>query len=161
MARRWLRRCKQLLGDLMEKTRYWRLKKEELVRPRWRTCFGRVYGHEVRQTVKWMNILCTQFYHRSNLIGYVYTVYAWDTVFEAWQCFSYAGRDFVCSHNLSWGVSKCCLRCITTSTGLSFILTFLFCFTYTWTYIYPAFEIAEFNKLQHIWRVDEEDKLIM
>jgi len=49
----------------MEKTGYWKLEEEELDRTRWRTRIGRGYGHVVRQTVKWMNILYTQFYHRS------------------------------------------------------------------------------------------------
>jgi hypothetical protein len=42
--------CKQLLDDLKEKTRSWKLKKEALDRTLWRTRFGRGYGPVVRQT---------------------------------------------------------------------------------------------------------------
>jgi hypothetical protein len=37
------RRRKQLLGDLNEKRRYWKLKKEALDCTMWRTHFGRGY----------------------------------------------------------------------------------------------------------------------
>jgi hypothetical protein len=37
------RRHKQLLGDLKEKRRYWKLKEEALDRTLWRTGFGRDY----------------------------------------------------------------------------------------------------------------------
>jgi hypothetical protein len=46
------RRRKQLLDDLMEKRRYWKLKKETLARTLWRTRFGRGYGPVVRQTAE-------------------------------------------------------------------------------------------------------------
>jgi hypothetical protein len=46
------RRRKQLLDDLKEKKRYWKLKEEALDRILWRTCFGRGYGPVVRQTTK-------------------------------------------------------------------------------------------------------------
>jgi hypothetical protein len=46
------RRRKQLLEDLKEKKRYWKLKEEALDRALWRTCFGRGYGPVVRQTTK-------------------------------------------------------------------------------------------------------------
>jgi hypothetical protein len=49
------RRRKQLLDDLKEKRRYWKLKEEALDRTLWRTRFGRVYGPVVRQTTEWMN----------------------------------------------------------------------------------------------------------
>jgi hypothetical protein len=38
------RRRKQLLDDLTEKRRYWKLKEEALDRTHWRTRFGRGYG---------------------------------------------------------------------------------------------------------------------
>jgi hypothetical protein len=44
------RRRKQLLDDLKEKKRYWKLKEEALDRTVWRTRFGRGYGPVVRQT---------------------------------------------------------------------------------------------------------------
>jgi hypothetical protein len=43
------RRRKQLLDDLEEKRRYWKLKEEALDRTIWRTRFGRGYGPVVRQ----------------------------------------------------------------------------------------------------------------
>jgi hypothetical protein len=38
------RRRKQILDDLKEKSRYWKLKEEALDCTLWRTCFGRGYG---------------------------------------------------------------------------------------------------------------------
>jgi hypothetical protein len=46
------RRRKQLLDDLKEKRRYWKLKEEALDRILRRTCFGRGYGPVVRQTAE-------------------------------------------------------------------------------------------------------------
>jgi hypothetical protein len=46
------RRRKQLLDDLKEKKRYWKLKEEALDRTMWRTRFGRGYGPVVRQTTE-------------------------------------------------------------------------------------------------------------
>jgi hypothetical protein len=46
------RRRKQLLDDLKEKRRYWKLKDEALDRTQWRTRFGRGYGLVVRQTTE-------------------------------------------------------------------------------------------------------------
>jgi hypothetical protein len=46
------RRSKQLLDDLKEKRRYWKLKEEALDCILWRTCFGRGYGPVVRQTTE-------------------------------------------------------------------------------------------------------------
>jgi hypothetical protein len=46
------RRRKQLLDDLKEKIRYWKLKEEALDRTLWTTRFGRVYGPVVRQTAE-------------------------------------------------------------------------------------------------------------
>jgi hypothetical protein len=43
------RRRKQLLDDLKEKRRYWKLNEEALDRTLWRTRFGRGYGPVVRQ----------------------------------------------------------------------------------------------------------------
>jgi hypothetical protein len=47
------RRRKQLLDDLKERRRYWRLKEEALHRTLWRSRFGRGYGPVVRQTAEW------------------------------------------------------------------------------------------------------------
>jgi hypothetical protein len=44
------RRRKQLLDDLKEKRRCWKLKEEALDLTLWRTRFGRGYGPVVRQT---------------------------------------------------------------------------------------------------------------
>jgi hypothetical protein len=46
------RRRKQLLDDLKEKIRYWKLKEEALGRTQWRPRFGRGYGPVVRQTTE-------------------------------------------------------------------------------------------------------------
>jgi hypothetical protein len=46
------RRRKQLLDDLKEKRRYWKLKEKALDRTLWRTRFGRGYGPVVRQTAE-------------------------------------------------------------------------------------------------------------
>jgi hypothetical protein len=46
------RRRKQLLDDLKEKKRYWKLKEEALDRTLWRTRFGGGYGPVVRQTTE-------------------------------------------------------------------------------------------------------------
>jgi hypothetical protein len=46
------RRRKQLLDDLKEKIKYWKLKEEALDRTLWRTSFGRGYGPVVRQTAE-------------------------------------------------------------------------------------------------------------
>jgi hypothetical protein len=46
------RRRKQLLDDLKEKRRYWKLKEEALDRTQWKTRFGRGYGPVVRQTTE-------------------------------------------------------------------------------------------------------------
>jgi hypothetical protein len=46
------RRRKQLLDDLKEKRRYWKLKEEALDRTLWRTGFGKGYGPVVRQTTE-------------------------------------------------------------------------------------------------------------
>jgi hypothetical protein len=46
------RRCIQLLDDLTEKRRYWKLKEEAPDHTLWRTCFGRGYGPVVRQTAE-------------------------------------------------------------------------------------------------------------
>jgi hypothetical protein len=45
------RRRKQLLDDLKEKRKYWKLK-EALDRTLWRSHFGRGYGPVVRQTTE-------------------------------------------------------------------------------------------------------------
>jgi hypothetical protein len=52
MTERRGRRRKQLLDDLKEKRRYWKLKEEALDRHQWRTRFGRGYGPVVRQTTE-------------------------------------------------------------------------------------------------------------
>jgi hypothetical protein len=46
------RRHKQLLDDLKERRRYWKLKEKELDRTLWRTRFGRGYGPVVTQTTE-------------------------------------------------------------------------------------------------------------
>jgi hypothetical protein len=46
------RRRKQLLDDLKEKRRCWKLKGEALDRTLWKTRFGRCYGPVVRQTAE-------------------------------------------------------------------------------------------------------------
>jgi hypothetical protein len=46
------RRRKQLLYDIKEKIRYWKLKEESLDGTLWRTHFGRGYGPVVRQTTE-------------------------------------------------------------------------------------------------------------
>jgi hypothetical protein len=52
VMRRRGRRRKQLLVDLKEKRRYWKLKEEALDRTLWRTRFGRGYGPVVRQATE-------------------------------------------------------------------------------------------------------------
>jgi hypothetical protein len=49
-TRRRRRRCKQLLDDLKEARRYWKLKEEAQDRTLWRTQFERGYGPVARQT---------------------------------------------------------------------------------------------------------------
>jgi hypothetical protein len=51
MGRRRIRR-KQLLDDVKERRRYWKLKEEALDHTLWRTRFGRGYGPVVRQTTE-------------------------------------------------------------------------------------------------------------
>jgi hypothetical protein len=51
------RRRKQLLDDLKEKRRYWKLKEKALDRILWRSRFGRSYGPSVRQTTELMNTI--------------------------------------------------------------------------------------------------------
>jgi hypothetical protein len=46
------RRCMQLLDDLKEKRRYWKLKEEPLDRTLWRNHFGRGCRPVVRQTTE-------------------------------------------------------------------------------------------------------------
>jgi hypothetical protein len=46
------RECQQLLDDLKENRRYWKLKEESLDHTVWRTRFGRGYGPDVRQTAE-------------------------------------------------------------------------------------------------------------
>jgi hypothetical protein len=52
MTGRRRRKRKQLLDDLKEKRRYWKLKEEALDGTLWRTHFGRGYGSVVRQTTE-------------------------------------------------------------------------------------------------------------
>ena len=49
MTERRGRGCKQLLDDLKEMRRYWKLTEEALDHPPWGTHFGRGYGPVVRQ----------------------------------------------------------------------------------------------------------------
>jgi hypothetical protein len=46
------RRCRKLLDDLKERRGYSHLKEEALDHTMWRACFGRGFGHVVRQTAK-------------------------------------------------------------------------------------------------------------
>ena len=46
-------RRKQLLGDIKETRRYWKLKEAALDRTVWRTRFGRFYGPVVRRHNEW------------------------------------------------------------------------------------------------------------
>jgi hypothetical protein len=46
------RRRKQLLDDIEETRRYWKLNEEALDITLWRTRFGRSYGPVLRQTTK-------------------------------------------------------------------------------------------------------------
>jgi hypothetical protein len=46
------RRRKQLLDDLKEKRRHWKLKEEALDHSLWRARFGRGYGPVIRQTTE-------------------------------------------------------------------------------------------------------------
>jgi hypothetical protein len=48
------RRCKQLLDDLKEARRYWKLKEEAQDHTLWWTEFRRGYGHVARQTTTWL-----------------------------------------------------------------------------------------------------------
>jgi hypothetical protein len=54
------RRRKQLLDDINEKRKYWKLKEEALDRTLWRTHFGRGYGPVVRQTTDYYWTCFTQ-----------------------------------------------------------------------------------------------------
>jgi hypothetical protein len=45
-------RRKQLLDDLKEKRRHWKLKEEALDRSQWRSRFGRGYGPVVRERLQ-------------------------------------------------------------------------------------------------------------
>jgi hypothetical protein len=55
MIGRWGRRCKQLMEDLKENRRCWKLKERALDGTMWRTSFGRGYGPLVRQTTELIN----------------------------------------------------------------------------------------------------------
>jgi hypothetical protein len=54
MTRRRGRRHMQLLDNLKETRRYWKLKEEAQDRTLWRTQFGRGYWHVARQTNTWL-----------------------------------------------------------------------------------------------------------
>ena len=58
------KRRKQLLDDLKEKRKYWKLKEEALDRTLWRTRFVRGYGRVVRQSTEWISIYTTVTYFR-------------------------------------------------------------------------------------------------
>ena len=49
------RRHKQVVEDLRETRRYWKLKEETLAHTLWKTRFGRDYGPVVRQTTELIN----------------------------------------------------------------------------------------------------------
>jgi hypothetical protein len=63
------RRRKQLLDDLKEKRRYWKLKEEALDRTQWRTRFGRGYAPVVRQTAERMNDIPTSRAYRQRSVN--------------------------------------------------------------------------------------------
>jgi hypothetical protein len=70
MTERRGRRRKQLLDDLKEKRRYWKLKEEALDRTLWRTRLGRGCGPVVRDYR--MNVgclLCFQWFHLYGLFA--------------------------------------------------------------------------------------------
>jgi hypothetical protein len=50
------RKCKQLLDDVEEKTKYWNLKEEALDGTLWRTRFGRGYEPVARRCMQRMNV---------------------------------------------------------------------------------------------------------
>jgi hypothetical protein len=54
------RRRKQLLDDLKEKRRYWKLKGKALDKTLWRSRFGRGYGPVVRQTTYLLTYLLNE-----------------------------------------------------------------------------------------------------
>jgi hypothetical protein len=62
------RRCKQLLDDLKEKRRYWKLEEEALNRTMWRTRTGRGYGPVVRQTTELIILYTFNSYPTWNLV---------------------------------------------------------------------------------------------
>jgi hypothetical protein len=74
------RRCKQLLDDLKENRKYWKLKEEVLDRTLWRTRFGRGYGPVIRQTTEWMNIPHCKFLRLHSVHNRL--VNAWGTLLE-------------------------------------------------------------------------------
>ena len=66
------RRRRKLLDDLKERREYSYLKEEALDRTMWRACFGRGFGHVVRQSDKRMNNIKTM---RANSKTFVLTSY--------------------------------------------------------------------------------------
>jgi hypothetical protein len=68
-TRRRGRRRKQLLDDLTEARRYWKLKQEAQDRIFWRTSFGRCYGHVARQTTTWLDVFCRSSQSAKGLLG--------------------------------------------------------------------------------------------
>jgi hypothetical protein len=58
MTGRRRRRRRKLLDDLKVRRRYSQLKEEALDRTKWRARFGRGFGPVVRQTTKWMTVVC-------------------------------------------------------------------------------------------------------
>jgi hypothetical protein len=56
------RRCTKLIDDIKGKCGYWKLKKEALDRPMWRTRFGRGYGPVVRQKTERICLVLTHFF---------------------------------------------------------------------------------------------------
>jgi hypothetical protein len=79
--RRGARRHKQLLNELKENRRYWKLKEVTLDSTPRRICLNKVYGSVSRQTVQCTNVLCFMFlllllsfmYQKITLKNLIYT----------------------------------------------------------------------------------------
>jgi len=69
VTRRRGRRRRKLQDDLKERRGYSHLKEEALDRTMWRARFGRGFGPVVRQTAKWMTVVC---YHKCR--NWVYNI---------------------------------------------------------------------------------------
>jgi hypothetical protein len=80
------RRRKQLLDDLKEKRRYWKLKEEALYLTLWRIRFGRDYGLVIKQATEWMNPTSINLNFLNRLLG-LYEGAVFDRTAESsWRC---------------------------------------------------------------------------